>query len=162
VRGQRHAPAALYTRERPYIHCTGGWVGPRVDLDKCGKFRPFPPPPAPPGFDPRTVQPVASRYTDYATRPIRIWRSEVIFRSQKGYANKNVWENTVLANQTYFKLGISAQKLNFRSVPTTTTNSGIRVTWGRLLRNVKRGHNRPRNFPVVNAGLWTVRAEWGM
>ena len=24
---------------------------------------------APPGFDPRTVQPLASRYTDYATRP---------------------------------------------------------------------------------------------
>jgi len=24
---------------------------------------------APPGFDPRTVQPVDSRYTDYATRP---------------------------------------------------------------------------------------------
>ena len=24
---------------------------------------------APPGFDPRTVQPVASRYTDWATRP---------------------------------------------------------------------------------------------
>ena len=24
----------------------------------------------PPGFDPRTVQPVASRYTDYATRPL--------------------------------------------------------------------------------------------
>jgi len=24
---------------------------------------------APPGFDPRTVQPVASRYADYATRP---------------------------------------------------------------------------------------------
>ena len=23
----------------------------------------------PPGFDPRTAQPVASRYTDYATRP---------------------------------------------------------------------------------------------
>jgi hypothetical protein len=23
----------------------------------------------PPGFDPRIVQPVASRYTDYATRP---------------------------------------------------------------------------------------------
>jgi hypothetical protein len=25
---------------------------------------------SPPGFDPRTVQPVGSRYTDYATRPI--------------------------------------------------------------------------------------------
>ena len=29
-------------------------------------------PPPPPGFDPWTVQPVASRYTDYATRPIQI------------------------------------------------------------------------------------------
>ena len=26
----------------------------------------------PPGSDPRTVQPVASRYTDYATRPVRL------------------------------------------------------------------------------------------
>jgi hypothetical protein len=34
-----------------------GW-GPRAGLDVCGKSRP------PPGFDPRTVQPVASRYTD--------------------------------------------------------------------------------------------------
>ena len=29
---------------------------------------------APPGFDPRTVQPVASRYTDYATRPTELVR----------------------------------------------------------------------------------------
>jgi len=36
--------------------------GPRAGLDRCGKSRP------PPGFDPRTVQPIASRYTDYATR----------------------------------------------------------------------------------------------
>jgi hypothetical protein len=55
---QRHAPAALYPRERPATHCVGGWVGPRACLDGCGKFRP------PPGFDLRTVQPVASRYTD--------------------------------------------------------------------------------------------------
>ena len=38
-------------------------MGPRAGLDKCGKSRP------PPGFDPRTVQPVPSRYTDYAARP---------------------------------------------------------------------------------------------
>jgi hypothetical protein len=38
-------------------------VGPRAGLDKCGKSRP------PPGFDTRTVQSVASRYTDYAIRP---------------------------------------------------------------------------------------------
>jgi hypothetical protein len=40
VRGQRHAPAAFYPRERAGIHSTGGWVGPRAGLDKCGKSRP--------------------------------------------------------------------------------------------------------------------------
>jgi hypothetical protein len=58
VGGQRHAPAALPPGKRPGTHCIGGWVGPRAGLDRCGKFRP------PPGFDPPTVQPVASRYTD--------------------------------------------------------------------------------------------------
>jgi len=64
VRGQRHAPAALYPREIPGTYCTGGWVGPNAGLDKVRKISP-----PPPGFDPRTVQPVASRYTDHATRP---------------------------------------------------------------------------------------------
>ena len=40
VRGQRHAPAALYPRERPGTHCTGGWLVPRAGLDRCGKSRP--------------------------------------------------------------------------------------------------------------------------
>jgi len=32
--GQRHAPAALYPRERTAgTHWTGGWVGPRAGLD---------------------------------------------------------------------------------------------------------------------------------
>ena len=48
----------LYPRGTPGTHCIGGWVGPRAGLDGCGKSRP------PPGFDPLTVQPVASRYTD--------------------------------------------------------------------------------------------------
>ena len=51
-------PGLLYPRERPGTNYTGDWVGPRAGLDRCGKSRP------PPGFDPRTVQPVASRYTD--------------------------------------------------------------------------------------------------
>jgi len=56
VDGQRHAPAALPPGKKPGTHCIRGWVGPRVSLDGCGKSRP------PPGFDPQTVQPVASRY----------------------------------------------------------------------------------------------------
>ena len=39
MRGQRHAPAALYPRERAGTHCTGGWVGPRAGLDMRGKSR---------------------------------------------------------------------------------------------------------------------------
>ena len=41
-------------------------MGPRASLDRCGKSR------FSPGFDPRTVQLVASRYTDYATRPANV------------------------------------------------------------------------------------------
>ena len=64
VDGQRHAPAALPPEKRPGIHFIGGCVGPRADLDGCGKS---PPPHSPlPGFDPRTVQPVASSYTYWA------------------------------------------------------------------------------------------------
>jgi hypothetical protein len=51
-------PRPLYLRERHGTHCTGGWVGLRACLDVCEKSRP------PPGFDPRTVQLVAIRYTD--------------------------------------------------------------------------------------------------
>ena len=43
-------PWLLYPRERPGIHCIGGWLSPRASLDGCGKSRP------PPGFDLRTVQ----------------------------------------------------------------------------------------------------------
>ena len=37
MRGQHHAPATPYPRERPGTHCTGGWVGLRASLDRCGK-----------------------------------------------------------------------------------------------------------------------------
>ena len=40
MRGQRHASAAPYPRERPGTQCTGGWVGLRASLDWCGKSRP--------------------------------------------------------------------------------------------------------------------------
>jgi len=40
VRGQRYAPSAPYPREKPGTHFTGGWVGLRAGLDRCGKSRP--------------------------------------------------------------------------------------------------------------------------
>jgi hypothetical protein len=40
VRGQHHAPATFYPRERPGTHCTGCWVGPMASLDRYGKSCP--------------------------------------------------------------------------------------------------------------------------
>jgi len=50
VSGQQHALAALYPRERPGTHFTGGWVGPRAGLDRW-KIS------SPPGFDPGPSSP---------------------------------------------------------------------------------------------------------
>ena len=66
VDGQRHAPAALPPRKRPGTRCTGGWVGTRAGLDGCGKIGPNR------GFDPRTFQHVASRYSDCAIVPLSL------------------------------------------------------------------------------------------
>jgi len=50
-------PRPIYSWERPGTHFVVGWVGPRDDLDVCENNAP------PLGFDPRTGQPVASRFT---------------------------------------------------------------------------------------------------
>jgi len=48
-------PLPLYPRKRPGTHCTGGWVGSRLGMAGYGKSYPLP------GFDPRTVQPIARK-----------------------------------------------------------------------------------------------------
>ena len=59
VRGQRHAPAALPPGKTRYQLYRGlGWP-----QGRCGRVWKILPTS---GFDPRTVQPVASRYTDWA------------------------------------------------------------------------------------------------
>jgi hypothetical protein len=58
VGGQLHAPAALLPEKRPGTHYIERLVGPQGLSGRVRKISP------PPGFDPRTVQPVASRYTD--------------------------------------------------------------------------------------------------
>jgi hypothetical protein len=52
VSGQQHARAALYPQERPGIHCTGGWVGPRAGLEGAKYL-------VPTGFDSGPSSPVA-------------------------------------------------------------------------------------------------------
>ena len=59
MRGQHHAPAAFTPGNDPVpIVQEAGWAPKPVWIGTENL--------APPGFDPRTFQPVASRYTDYA------------------------------------------------------------------------------------------------
>jgi hypothetical protein len=60
VGGQLHAPAALPPGKETRYPLYRRLCGPQ---GRSGRLRKISPPP---GFDPRTVQPVASRYTDYA------------------------------------------------------------------------------------------------
>ena len=77
-------------------------MGPRAGLERCGKSRP------PPRLDPRTVQPVASRYTDYATRPINPITNFIIY-----FCNINF--NITLPSMT-FNLSLSSAVYK-RNVP---------------------------------------------
>ena len=79
MRGQQHSPAALYLRDRPGTHCTGGWVGPRAGLDG-RKISP------PTGIRSLTVQPAAQSlyrlsYPDHeATINVEKWKGLTLNR----------------------------------------------------------------------------------
>jgi hypothetical protein len=53
-------PRSLCPHKGASTHRTRGWVGTGTGLEGCGKSRPLL------GFELRTVQPLASRCTDYA------------------------------------------------------------------------------------------------
>ena len=59
VLGVNATPWPLFPQEWSGTLCIGSWVHLRAGVDYFGKSRPQP------GFNPRTVQPVASLYTDY-------------------------------------------------------------------------------------------------
>jgi hypothetical protein len=60
VGGQHHAPANLSPATRPATPCSGGCVDNKASLNGYEKLS------SPPGFDPRTVQPVACSYINQA------------------------------------------------------------------------------------------------
>ena len=73
--GSASRPGRFYPQERTGTHCTGGWVGPRAGLDRCGVSRPHRDSISGPS------SPVASRYTHYATRPTKNVRCVQIYTS---------------------------------------------------------------------------------
>jgi hypothetical protein len=63
-------PLPLYPRERTLVPFTGGWVGAHIPSERFWGIESLFSLPLP-GFEPRNVQPVASRYIKY-TIPVPI------------------------------------------------------------------------------------------
>jgi hypothetical protein len=97
-------PGRLYPRERAGTHCTGGWVGLRAGMDRCGKSRP------PQGFDPRTFQPVASRYTDWAVPAHRwgSWSSAKYFKSVYNTSSPVGYHSGLTSSDLFFFLAVAS------------------------------------------------------
>jgi hypothetical protein len=76
-------PLPLYSLEWRGIHCLGGWVCSSVGLGVGGKSRPAL------EFDPGTVQPAASRYTDCTIPAYEQGTVPVVTNST--YSNVQIW-----------------------------------------------------------------------
>jgi len=84
MRGQLHGPAAPYPGKDPVpIVQEAGWASGPVWTGAENL--------APPGFDPRTVQPVGSRYTDYATWPTNTVKEEKIVQTRINVYFSLIW-----------------------------------------------------------------------
>jgi hypothetical protein len=100
--GQRHAPATLSPGKTRYpLYWKLG--GPQGQSGWVPKISP------PPGFDPRTVQPVASRYTDCATRPTHF--TDLICRAQR-----NRWQGECNCTEICSRLAQLTDPLSTKAV----------------------------------------------
>lgn len=98
VGGKRRAPAALLPGKGLRTHCREGCVG----LRWVRKISP------PPGFEPRTVQPVESRCTDYAIQ------ANAVFGTM---SNENMADGrTSAAGVTYNRLGSAVRSHKFKTL----------------------------------------------
>jgi hypothetical protein len=88
---------------------------PRAGLDGCGKYR------TPPGFDPRTVQIVSNRYTD--------WSIAVNIRAVGGYSNDEIKAKKRIESlqwtEAHRSLAVSYYLCTNWTPPTVLTNSRI-------------------------------------
>jgi hypothetical protein len=130
VGGQRHA-LATYSRERPRTHCTGGLVGPRAGLEGLGKSR------HPPGFDPRTVQPVAIRYTDCAVPPRNVSSTPVNERA----LSQNVTANFLKGERTFSTYEMHLWRFFIFYCPTCTTDPTAVCVFDMVLSNLYHSSN---------------------
>ena len=113
----------------------------------------------PPGFDPRTIQPVASRYTDYATRPTKHVVISCLISQYRGrYSTGNTESSYKMDGPGFFEFWCR------RGIVSSPENSKLvlgplpRVNWYRnSLLGVKRVAHYFNHLASISTG---VKKEW--
>ena len=124
--------------------CTEGWVGPTVGLDSFGKEKNHFPLP---GFEPRTVHPMASRYTDKVI-PSRAFKCSAPLSKQTAITALNSinWSSCLHRASMIIKHFIIHLKHNIQCVP-LATEPGISLIILPLMRILQR--NLKRTYLIV-------------
>ena len=94
----------LYPQGKSGTHCIGDWVCSRAGLDGCEKSRP------PRGFDPRTVQTVASRYIDWtipAPYNFPVYYKITEFYIDLWMKQEKSWYSKMVAQRSRFKTAVA-------------------------------------------------------
>jgi len=153
VDGQRHAPTTLSTGKTRYP-LRGRLGGSYGRYGRVWKISP------PPGFDPRTVQPVASRYTDYATRSKELQYFALMGASvtptkqvrlvvKLWMPGNEKWKVGVASSGKIFVLGFTKIQQSAKNISRGVSNP---TSWCRMsiwnTKNVGQ-HNRPQRLPFV-------------
>ena len=156
--GQRHAPAALPLGKRHGTHSIGGWVGPGGRNGGVRKTSP------PPGFDPRTVQPVASRYTNYAIPAHILWCGTGTGTYRNWSLSRRVVDmvNRLPAGRSGVRIFFLFQNVQTGSVvyPTSSYPVGTGVP-SSVAKRPDRKFNRssPSNSEVINEWRYVVGSK---
>jgi hypothetical protein len=130
VVGQRHAPAALLPGKRPGIHCIGGWVSPRADLDGCEKSRRH-------RYSmPGPSSTVASRYTAYAIPAHQIMsfasKYTYIHAQLKIQVRSSTWHNNAMSVCLNPNTNIAPLQANIILNNSTPTFKSINIVTERM------------------------------
>jgi hypothetical protein len=111
VSGQLHAPITYPLEKNPGIHWIGVWVHSRAGLDDVEKRKFLTLPES--NSDPANVQPIASRYTDYAIlAPVKVvYLMQNVFNHLNMFNILDLHSSRSLSSCCNFLCSLSAEML---------------------------------------------------
>jgi hypothetical protein len=135
VGGKRHASPTLTQKRHPVSFVKeSGWAPRRIWTDAKTLI--------PPGFDPQTVQAVASHYTDYAIKLTKILSARNVTRSKFHTEKSQIFGATAEITYATFFYMISDRwiRMTEASLPYLTYSAKLWKVWNRIAGDWIRDH----------------------